>query len=125
MNETVSQLDANILAHEMMETIRRLELAYREEETANQQWAEAEERAQLAKAKAILTAKAKDPKLSGIALEAISQEQTFQERMEVIQAETKAKRAKHDCAVLEKQLDVYRSLFALERVKLERSIHLE
>ena len=115
-------MDAQELANRIIAIIEELDGAYRAEETANEAYAVAEETVKLKRAKTLLTRKAENGKLTGPELEALATVDAHEDRMEAIQAETKAKRAEHDCRKLDKELMAMQTLYAMEKVRLERGV---
>ena len=115
-------MDAQELADRIIAIIKELDGAYRAEESANMAYAVAEETVKLKRAKTLLTKKAENGKLTGPELEALATVDSHEDRMEAIQAETQAKRAEHDCRKLDKELMAMQTLYAMEKVKLERGV---
>lgn len=117
-------MDAQELADRIIAIIKELDGAYRAEELANMAYAVAEETVKLKRAKTLLTKKAENGKLTGPELEALATVDSHEDRMEAIQAETKAKRAEHDCKKLDKELMAMQVLLSMEKTKLDRSVEI-
>ena len=86
-------------------------------------WQQADLIAEQEETKAYLIHKAR-PAMTVETAKQMAYEETHTYRMDAVSLEAEFRAAGHEVDVLEKELDIYRSLFSMERSKLEKNVEM-
>lgn len=117
-------MHAHEIVTRMDEVYTQLGFAYTESDEARELWQTAEADHERDDNAAYLKRRSLDPKMTQETLKRLSANDTYPSQMTAIRAETTFRKSQHHVDLLEKEWDKLRSLFSMEKVKLEKGVEL-